>query len=82
VTIEKTPGSSLVYAVGTVKNPEVRQRFGVRVELDLLDARGEKVGTAKDYQQVLEPGAEWHFKALVVESKAASAKVAAIKEDQ
>ena len=82
VSLEQTPGSSLVYAVGTLKNSASRQRFGVRVELDLLDAQGQKVGTAKDYQQVLEPGAEWRFKALVVAGKAVSAQVASIQEEQ
>ncbi|HWX22351.1 MAG TPA: FxLYD domain-containing protein [Candidatus Binatia bacterium] len=82
ITLEKTAGSSLVYAVGTVKNTTDRQRFGVRVELELLDGEGNKVGTAKDYQQVMEAGAEWQCKALVVESKAASAKLAGIKEEQ
>lgn len=82
ISLEKTPGSSLVYAVGTVKNTANRQRFGVRVELDLLDAAGQKVGTAKDYQQVVEPGGEWRFKALVVEGKAVAATLAAVQEEQ
>ena len=82
ITLEKTPGSSLVYATGTLKNPSNRQRFGVKVELELSDASGRKIGTATDYRQVLEPGAEWQFKALVVDSKAKTVKVASIKEDQ
>ena len=82
VNIEKTPGTSLTYAVGTIRNNENRQRFGVKVELDLFDASGQKIGTAKDYQQLLEPNAQWAFKALVVPAATASAKVAAIKEDQ
>lgn len=83
ISLEKAPGTSLVYAVGTVKNHANKQRFGVKLELDLLDAGGQKVGAAKDYQAVLEPGAEWRFKALVVEPKGvASAKVASLKEEQ
>jgi hypothetical protein len=82
ITLEKAPGTSLVYAVGTVRNELGKQRFGVRIELDLFDATEQKVGTAKDYQQVIEPGAEWRFKALVVESKASSARLASLKEDQ
>lgn len=82
ITLEKAPDSSLVYAVGTLKNRANRQRFGVRVELDLFDAAGQKLGAAKDYQSVLEPNGEWRFKALVVDAKAVSAKVASIKEDQ
>lgn len=83
VSLDKAAGTSLVYAVGTVKNKANKQRFGVRLELELMDAAGKKVGTAKDYQAVLEPGAEWHFKALVVEPKGVvSAKVASLKEEQ
>jgi hypothetical protein len=82
VTLEKTAGSSLVYAVGTLRNSSSRQRFGIKVELELADATGQKVGTASDYRSLLEPGAQWQFKALVVQPKAASAKVSSIYEDQ
>jgi hypothetical protein len=82
VTLEKTSGTSLVYAVGTIRNTESRQRFGVKVELDLFDGSGQKIGTAKDYQQLIEPGAEWAFKALVVPAATATAKIASLKEDQ
>ena len=82
VALEKTGKSKVVYAVGVVGNNLPRQRFGLRIELDLFDAGGDKVGTATDYLSVLEPGKEWRFKAMVLESKAVSAKLAAIKEDQ
>jgi hypothetical protein len=82
VTLEKTPESSLVYAVGTLKNSSTRQHFGIKVELELSDAAGQKLGTASDYRPVLEPGAQWQFKALVMDSKTASAKITAIREDQ
>ena len=80
VTLEKAPGTSLVYAQGAVVNTSNRQRFGVKVELDLFDADGQWVAKASDYQGVIEPTAEWKFRALVVETKAVSAKIAAIKE--
>jgi hypothetical protein len=82
VELEKAPGTSLVYAVGTLKNTSDHKRFGVKVELDLFDAGGQKMGTATDYQLVMETNTVWPFKALVVDAKATSAKVAAIKEDQ
>jgi hypothetical protein len=80
IALEKQTGSSLVYAVGTVKNLLDKQRFGVKLELELDDAAGQKIGLARDYQQILEPGGEWKFKALVVESKASSARLASIHE--
>ena len=82
IRLEKTAGSSLVYAVGTVNNKTGRQRFAVRIEMDLFDAQGQPVGTAKDYQAVIEANSQWKFKGLVVESKAVSAKLASLKEDQ
>ena len=82
ITLEKGQGTSLVYATGTLTNTENRQRFGVKLELELLDDAGQKVGSAKDYEQTIEPKGEWQFKALVVETKAKSAKVASVSEQQ
>jgi hypothetical protein len=82
VTLEKGQSDSLVHAVGKIRNTTNRQHFGVRVELELLDATGSKVGNATDYQATLEPQAEWRFHALVVEKKATSARIVAIKEDK
>ena len=82
ITFEKSKGSSLVYAVGVLRNDSGHQRFGVNLELELTDARGNKAGTAKDYRAVIEPRQEWRFRALVLDSKAVSAKVAAIREEE
>ena len=81
ITLEKAKGSSLVYAVGILRNDSVHQRFGVNIELELTDARGNKAGTAKDYRAVLEPRQEWRFRALVLDSKAVAAKVTSIREE-
>ena len=80
VALEKTSGSKLVHAQGAIANTANRQRFGVKVELDLFDANGKWIANASDYTGVIEPNSEWKFRALVVESKAASAKIAGIKE--
>ena len=81
ISLEKTTNSSLVYAVGTVRNISEQQRFGIKIELELLDTDGAKIGTASDYLAILEPKAAWKFKALVLEKKAATAKFATIKEE-
>ena len=81
ITLEKAKGGNLVYVIGNVKNETDRQRFGVRVDLDLFDQAGVKVGRSSDYRQTLAPKAEWHFKALVFQSNAATATLAAIKEE-
>ena len=82
IALEKTKGSSLVYAVGVLRNDSSHQRFGVNIELELTDARGNKAGTAKDYRAVLDPRQEWRFRALVLDAKAVSAKVATIREEE
>jgi len=82
VTLEQGQGSSLVYAVGTIVNTSGQQRFGVKVELELQATDGSKLGVASDYQKVIELGAEWKFRALVVDKRVAAAKIIAIKEAQ
>lgn len=82
IELEKTPGSSLVYAVGTVTNDTHQRRFGIKIEIELLNDAGKPIGTAKDYIKVLEENAEWHFRALVMNAKAASARLGSLKEDQ
>lgn len=80
VSLGKGAGSSIVYATGSIGNMTTRQRFGVKVELELFDATGVKVGVASDYQKVMEAGAEWSYRALVIEKKAVSAKVVGVNE--
>lgn len=81
VSLDRKNESTLMHALGTIVNDSEYQRFGVKVELDLLDARGARVGTATDYKSVLEPHQSWSFRALVVDAKAVSAKIATIKEE-
>lgn len=75
-------GSRLVYVTGVLKNDSDHQRFGVRVELDLLDAATNKVGMATDYRQMLEPRATWQFRALVTDRRTVGARLAGVKEDE
>jgi len=82
ITLQRTPGSSLVYAVGTVRNDSDYQRFGVRLELDVFDGTGKRIGPAKDYVPVIEPHKEWRFRALVPFARTVSAKVAKIAEQE
>lgn len=81
IKLEKTPGNSLVYVTGKIKNLSDHRRFGVKVEFGLFDTNGNPVGKATDYQPVLEPRGDWHCKALVMYSKAGSAKFNSIHED-
>lgn len=80
--LEKTPGSSLVYVTGVVQNASARQRFGVKVTFGLGDTNDRALGTTTDYQAVMEPHGEWHFRAMVMESQTASARFTGIAEDK
>ncbi len=75
-------GSRLVYVTGLLKNDSEQQRLGVRVELDMLDASGAKVGTATDYRQTIDPRATWQFRAIVTDRRATAAKLVNVKEDE
>ena len=79
--MEKTKGSSLVYAVGTLKNDSEYERYGVRLNLDLFNSKGAKIGTATDYKESLTPHQEWQFHAMVLEPKTAKVELGTIKED-
>lgn len=82
IQLQKTTGNSLVYAVGTIKNDSDFQRFSVRIELDLINLKGGKIGTATDYLPILEPHKDWQFRAIVTEPKAVAATVASLKEEE
>lgn len=82
IIVERATSGSLLYARGTVKNISSSKKFGVKIELELRDEQNWKLGTSTDYQQSLEPGAEWKFKAMVMNPKTASATILSIKEDQ
>jgi hypothetical protein len=82
VSLQKTEGSALIYAVGTVRNNSDRQRFGVKIELDLLDSQDQKIGTAGDYIAILEPHKDWPFRALLTQPKAVRVTVAKIVEQK
>lgn len=82
VTIEKTAGTSLRHAVGTLTNSSDRQRFGVKIEFDLFDDNGQKIDATKDYQPVIEPKGEWKFHAPVMTAKATAAKPTSVTEEK
>jgi hypothetical protein len=82
VTLQTTEGSALVYAVGTIRNNSDQQRFGIKIEVDLLDERDQNIGTAGDYLAILEPHKDWQFRALLTQPRAVAAKVSKIEEQK
>jgi hypothetical protein len=82
VKLEKSPGSSVVRATGTITNHLASRRFGVRVEIELLDELERPAGTATDYAATMEPGVTWDFKAVVLVKSAVAGRVVGIKEEK
>ena len=81
ISLEKGEGGNGLYAVGTVANTSGRRRSQVTVEIELLDAGGQKVEVARAFRPALEPRATWQVKVPVAgDSKAVSAKLASIRE--
>lgn len=76
--IEKTPGTSLMYVVGSVFNGTDKQKFSVRVTFALTDKAGKPAGEATDYVTVIESGDTWNFRALILDSAAENAKLTAL----
>jgi hypothetical protein len=82
VSLDKPGNGSLIYAIGALTNETTRQRFGVKVELDVLDAHRYKLGSATDYKEVIEPGKVWNFRAMVTDKNAKTAKLTSVKEQE
>jgi len=80
--LEKLPGSSLIYVTGIVRNLSAQQRFGVKLAFTLFDTNDMPVGSASDYQGVVDAHGDWHFKAMVMVSKTASARFNSIAEEK
>jgi hypothetical protein len=84
LTIERprgTKGSKLTYVTGLAQNVEDKKRFGVRIELNLLDRSRNRVGVATDYSAVIEPNGGWRFRALVLDRRAVLVSLGGISED-
>jgi len=75
--------NSVVHAVGTVQNVTTNIRYGVKIELDILDADGKKIGTTSDLnRETIDPNGKWTFHALVLGKKAAGAKATGVSEQK
>ena len=81
VTLEKVGDGRLIYAVGTLTNTSDHERYGVRVQLDVLNAAADKLSATTDYKDSILPGKYWKFKALVTDPSAASARITSVKEN-
>ncbi len=82
IALEKASADATAEAVGSLTNMTDRRRFGVKVEIDLVDASGLRTGGAIAAIDVIEPRAVWVFRVPVSDPKAVSARLASFKEGQ
>ena len=80
ISLQKMAGSGLVYAVGTLNNTQERQRYGVKIELNQLDEKGQNLGVVSDYVSTMDSHQEWQFKAILTSPHVAKVTVAGIRE--
>jgi hypothetical protein len=67
------------YLVGSVRNDSDRNITFVSIEFDLLDASGNKVGSAEDIINSLSPGEAWKFRAMAGPETASRAQLSSLK---
>jgi hypothetical protein len=69
------------YIVGKVRNDSGHTFSYLRVNFDLLDSHGNKIGTAEDTINDLAPGQTWKFRAMAVAQNIGTAQFAGFEGD-
>lgn len=77
--LQKAKEGGLVYVVGTVTNHGDGQYFRLNIEFELSDRDGKSLGSTTDYIGNLAGHGTWEFKAIVLESSAANAKLVKVE---
>ena len=79
-SFERATANNPGAVVGVVENRTSRPRQGVRVEIELLNARGEPLWSTSAFAPALEPNKSWPFRASVVDPNAVTGRVARVQE--
>ena len=66
---------------GVVQNNSSRARRHVRVEIDLLNGRGEKLWQTTAHTPEISPRGTWTFRALVVDNAVITGRVARVRSE-
>ena len=80
ISFERATANNPGAVVGVVGNRTSRPRQGVRVEIELLNARGEPLWSTSAFAPALEPNKSWSFRASVVDPNAVTGRVARVQE--
>lgn len=73
--LQRAKDGGLVYVIGVVTNHSDQQYFRLNIEFGLTDKEGKELGTTSDYTGNLAAHGTWDFKAIVLESSTAQAKL-------
>lgn len=79
-SFERASANNPGAVVGVVENRASRQRHGVRVEIELLNSRGQPLWSTTAFAPAIEPNKSWSFRASVVDPNAVTARVARVRE--
>ena len=80
-SLQPIRGSDSRIASGDIQNISQTYHRGIKVELELRDAQGLKVGSQDAFINELVPHGMWHVLARTSDPRAASVRVAGIKEE-
>ena len=80
ISFERATANNPGAVNGVVENRTTRPRQGVRVEIELLNARGEPLWSTSAFAPSIEPNKSWNFRASVVDPNAVTGRVAQVQE--
>ena len=80
ISFERATANNPGAVVGVVENRTSRLRPGVRVEIELLNTRGEPLWSTSAFAPAIEPNKSWSFRASVVDPNAVTGRVAQVQE--
>ena len=79
--VEKRRDSEIRTITGDIENTSENLHRNIRIQLELRDAQGLKLGSLDSFIAELGPRAIWHVLANTPNPRVASVKLAGIKED-
>jgi hypothetical protein len=80
-SLQPLPGTDSRMAAGDIQNVSETVHQGIKVELEVRDAQGLKIGTLDAFINELDAHATWHVLARTSDPRAATVRVAGIKEE-
>jgi hypothetical protein len=80
-TLKKTRGEEVNFAAGDIENDSENLFRRLKVNLDLLDAQGAKIGAVNEVITELPPHGVWHVMARITEPKTVSIRFSGLSEE-